>query len=230
MRAAVVAPAVTEAEIRHRWDLATGAEERAEKSLAESRLAKGRILVDARKMFPARGPKAKGWGELLAKLKIDQQTAWKYMQLAGYVEEAGIAEEVSLQKREIPTYADAGIVKRAPTASLSEDAFERVRHERDRREVAELTASGYYDRAESAIQAARPAVVSESWAEDMESLAEQMIRSARQMFSAAEQLDALCRQRQAAISSAKFAAIPTHLLAAQASIASTLRIFKGETP
>jgi N6-adenosine-specific RNA methylase IME4 len=57
-------------------------------------------------MFPARGPKAKGWGDLLQKLCIEERTALRYMQLAGYVDE--ISDNVS---ETIPTYAQAGIIK-----------------------------------------------------------------------------------------------------------------------
>lgn len=109
--AAVVAPEITEAEIVNRWDLATGREERAEKTLAETRLEKGRILVEARKMYPATGRSAGGWGRLLEKLRVDGETARRYMLLAGHVEKAPQSEEV-------PTYAEAGIVKPPPEMQL----------------------------------------------------------------------------------------------------------------
>lgn len=117
---AIVAPEITEAEIVNRWDAATGREQRAEKTLAESRLEKGRILVTARKMYPARGPKAKGWGDLLRRLRIDEDTALRYMRLAGHVD-----EEISRNVREIsdplPTYAEAGIVKKPALVEVDED-------------------------------------------------------------------------------------------------------------
>jgi hypothetical protein len=207
-RPAEIRPAVDIAKLSRQWDLACGREERTEKSLAEIRLEKGKLLVEARKAFPAKGPKAAGWGQLLAKWHIEERTARNYMSLAGYV------ESVSETFSDTPTYAEAGIVK--PTAKQLpgyQSSAEWERQHRDPREIETF---------------APRTTVSENWADDMETLAEQMIRSARSMFSAAEQLDALCRQRSAAISSAKFASIPTHLVAAQASIASTLRLFKGE--
>jgi hypothetical protein len=43
------------------------------------RLEIGRELLKVRAAWPERGPKAKGWGEFLQRLKIDQSTAWRYM-------------------------------------------------------------------------------------------------------------------------------------------------------
>lgn len=108
---AEVRPSVDLAKLAHQWDSACGREERAEKSLGEIRLEKGRILVEARKAFPARGPKAKGWGELLAKWRIAEQTARDYMRLAGYVEEISTKFVETDGPSPIPTYAEAGIVK-----------------------------------------------------------------------------------------------------------------------
>lgn len=122
---AEVRPAVDLVKLAHLWDLACGKEDRseqakavAEKTLGEARLEKGRLLVEARKAFPARGPKAKGWGELLAKWKIDERTARRYMSLAGYVED-GISDNVS-ETRPVPTYAQAGITKPAKAESPAE--------------------------------------------------------------------------------------------------------------
>lgn len=73
------------------------------------RLELGRELVKARKAWPARGPKAKGWGELLEREGIEQQTALNYMRLAGFVDEISQTDGHVL---EIPTYAEAGIDRR----------------------------------------------------------------------------------------------------------------------
>lgn len=98
-------------ELYNRWKVASGREENTEKTLAETRLEKGRILVEARKAFPAKGPKSAGWGELLTKWCVKEETALRYMKLAGHVD-----AEVSGKKPDtddkIPTYAKAGIVKR----------------------------------------------------------------------------------------------------------------------
>ena len=114
--AGIEAPEISEAEIVHRWDVATGREDRAEKTLAESRLEKGRILVVARKMFPLSGRNARGWGELLKRLRVDDETARRYMALAGVVGLSPQSEE-----KPIPTYAEAGITagpRSAPPKSL----------------------------------------------------------------------------------------------------------------
>lgn len=78
--------------------------------VARRRLRLGRALAEARKQWPARGPKAKGWGEFLARLGIDQPTAWRYMQLAGYSEVSCTDDDE--HEISVPTYAEAGIDKR----------------------------------------------------------------------------------------------------------------------
>jgi len=46
------------------------------------RLEVGRMLLKARGAWPKSGPKAKGWSELLARLKLDDSTAVRYMDAA----------------------------------------------------------------------------------------------------------------------------------------------------
>ncbi len=46
------------------------------------RLELGQLLARARQAWPQRGPKAKGWGEFLARVGIDDCTAWRYIQEA----------------------------------------------------------------------------------------------------------------------------------------------------
>lgn len=86
----------------------------------------GRVLAKAREQWPARGPRAKGWGEFLADLKIDDSTARRYMELAGHVPEQtefsltrGDVSENSARAAApaIPTYADIGLDNR-PRLSL----------------------------------------------------------------------------------------------------------------
>jgi len=145
---------MTKAEIINRWDLATGREERAEKAeevasktKREARLEKGRILRDARKLYPATGRSAGGWGELLKELRTDDETARRLMKLA--VEVDGENPLTSTEMRgfpaAIPTYAQAGIVTRAPKIEpddpMPEDEraelVERLhREEEDRRQAA----------------------------------------------------------------------------------------------
>ena len=89
------------------------------------RLSMGRRLVNLRRLWPARGPKAKGWGEALAKIGIDQRTAHRYMELAGYVEQVSDTEsEISdrdIKPEKVPTYAEAGIDKRPRASAKSDD-------------------------------------------------------------------------------------------------------------
>jgi len=89
--------------------------ESAREEAARRRLELGRVLIDARKAWPARGPRAKGWGDFLREQGIDDEAARRWMALAGYV-----AEQVSLSsgdEREIlarvPTFAEVGIDKRS---------------------------------------------------------------------------------------------------------------------
>lgn len=43
------------------------------------RIEIGRLLLKTRAAWPERGPNAKGWGEFLKRIGIDQSTAWRYM-------------------------------------------------------------------------------------------------------------------------------------------------------
>ena len=88
------------------------------------RLELGKALARARSAFPASGPKARGWGEFLAAEGIEQSTAWRYMQLAGYVEAREVAcnsDGVQATPQPVPTYAQAGITKRRDEAPSDED-------------------------------------------------------------------------------------------------------------
>jgi hypothetical protein len=46
------------------------------------RLELGRVLMKARGAWPERGPKAKGWGDFLRRIEVDEVTAWRYIELA----------------------------------------------------------------------------------------------------------------------------------------------------
>lgn len=75
------------------------------------RLELGRALIVARKKWPARGPKARGWGEFLEKRGIAQPTAWQLMELAGYVEEISLQNENG-NETPIPTRAQITAARR----------------------------------------------------------------------------------------------------------------------
>lgn len=104
---AIVESAVDIAKLTHLWEQLDAREQR---TLGEIRLAKGRLLVEARHGFPLHGPYARGWGELLAKWKIAEQTARDYMKFAGYVE-VSTKFVATDEPRKLPTYAEAGIVR-----------------------------------------------------------------------------------------------------------------------
>lgn len=40
----------------------------------------GEALIQARAAWPERGPRAKGWGEFLGRVGLEQSTAWRYME------------------------------------------------------------------------------------------------------------------------------------------------------
>lgn len=46
----------------------------------ERKLMIGRVCVKQRAKWPASGPNARGWGEWLARAKLDDSTAWRYME------------------------------------------------------------------------------------------------------------------------------------------------------
>jgi len=83
-------------------------EARIVRAAGEHRLHVGRLLVAARSRWPERGPRAKGWGELLKRVGMEQPTAWRYMELAGYVAKTFGPNETPDR---IPTYAEAGLDK-----------------------------------------------------------------------------------------------------------------------
>jgi hypothetical protein len=62
----------------------------ARESARGRRVEIGGLLLEARKAWPERGPTAKGWGELLKRVGLDDSTAYRYMQEArdpeGYAE------------------------------------------------------------------------------------------------------------------------------------------------
>jgi hypothetical protein len=94
-----------------------GQEEIVIRKASEHRLHVGRLLAAARDRWPERGPRAKRWGELLQRAGIAQPTAWRYMELAGYVNKSFGPNETPDR---IPTYAEIGLDK--PRAAAEGDA------------------------------------------------------------------------------------------------------------
>jgi hypothetical protein len=207
--AAEVSPEVDIVKLTNRWDAACGREERAEKSLAEIRLDKGRILVEAREAFPSRGPKAKGWGELLRQWRIEERTALRYMELAGYVEK--VSDKVS----EIPTYAEIGITKTKPPSATHFD----VKEEPGAPFVALVETS---TRAISETQ-----TKSDDWGVRLVSLVEDMQRHVNAAFSRAQEIDALCAAQRASVGSPALITTRNMLLAVRATVADVLQKMEG---
>ena len=89
----------------------------------KARLVLGRELIEARKQWPARGPRAKGWGDFLAAQGIDQDVALGHMKYAGFVEEAfpGAPEDVP---GNLPNGREAGIDKRPRKSEQDDDNAE----------------------------------------------------------------------------------------------------------
>lgn len=80
----------------------------ADREMVETRRRElGVLLLRARQAWPQRGPKAKGWGEFLEREGLTQPTAWRYMELAGGLEQGGPSAEVSFMN-EIPHAAEGG--------------------------------------------------------------------------------------------------------------------------
>jgi len=95
--------ALREAETRERRAAETLRE--AMQASARARVSLGVALLEARKAWPQRGPRAKGWGDLLASEGIDDATAWRYMRLA----ESPEAQLSLTGEGNVPTYAALGL-------------------------------------------------------------------------------------------------------------------------
>jgi len=81
----------------------------ARETAQKRRLELGKALAKARPNWPARGPRAKGWGDFLEAEGIAQSTAYELMQLAGYVETISSHGD---QGDEIPTRAEVTAARR----------------------------------------------------------------------------------------------------------------------
>jgi phage N-6-adenine-methyltransferase len=88
----------------------------AEQKGDKSRAVIGASLLRMRGIFPERGPKAKGWGEFLASVELEQRTAYNYMEFARRV-----SETVSETQPDPPaTYADVGMDNRPRKGDAAE--------------------------------------------------------------------------------------------------------------
>lgn len=114
-------------EIRQMHHEVTEAEQYIEKVTNEAgkkRLAIGKRLIAVRGVFPRKGPKSSAWGSFLKSVGVEQRTALRYMELAGFVEggesdtdgdvsDSGDLADRDIKPENVPTYAEAGIDKRS---------------------------------------------------------------------------------------------------------------------
>jgi len=109
---------LTKDESSRAQQLASIPREQFEEGLATERPTAAGIIAQA-KPRPERGPNAKGWGDFLRDLGIEERTARRYMELVGYVE--SISDTSQSVSENIPTYAEAGI-KKSPSPVVFTDA------------------------------------------------------------------------------------------------------------
>lgn len=117
---------------------ATSVAESARDEAAKRRLELGRSLVEARKAWPSRGPKAKGWGVFLKDAGIEERSARDWMALAGYMHHE--VSEPGVVGSEIPTRREVAearrqerlpeVVKSTPSEPI-EDLTDEVEEEQE---------------------------------------------------------------------------------------------------
>lgn len=82
----------------------------------------GEALLKARAAWPERGPRAKGWGEFLGRVGLEQSTAWRYME--------AVRSPDFMQTHEIPDPA-RGEVESGPEHSENDPGDAEVEIDRD---------------------------------------------------------------------------------------------------
>jgi len=110
--AAIQAALAALREARSHEDRASERLETARQATARARIDLGRALMAARELWPARGPRAKGWGAFLADQRVDQDVALDAMKYAGFVEARFTGTYREISPDELPTLRDAGIDQR----------------------------------------------------------------------------------------------------------------------
>lgn len=197
------------------------------------RVAVGRKLIELRKHWPARGPKAKGWGEALQRIGIESRTALNYMQLAGYVERQEISETVS----ETPTYAEAGIDKRPRKPStLSDELRDAVLNPAPGLTLVAQKPFGSteWEPISSTKPKAEPPLSGDvvegpppAWVAEIGKLSADFQRHASALFSVGERMEQLAREHEASIGAHRLSHIRSTILAARSSLAATLNLIGG---
>lgn len=115
-------PADLDERLRLAHDAFLTAEERGKKVIKkvqkerrERRLQLGRVLIEARKLWPERGPKAKGWGLFLKARGIKEGTARDAMELASSFPADQIGTEIP--SRSVIRGAEPSLEKRIQNLS-----------------------------------------------------------------------------------------------------------------
>jgi len=111
-------------DVHHAWLRVQEAERhetRASETAQRRRVELGEQLLRARRLWPRSGPKAKGWGDFIAKIGIPQPRAWEALKSAGWVE-----EQISSGADEIkaPSLAESGARKKPPLSLVPDLAPE----------------------------------------------------------------------------------------------------------
>ncbi len=211
--AAIEAPAVSLAEMHRMVSVAHVAvldaerkEEEAEKLAGKvreaadrRRLECGRALATARPKWSARGPsrvEGKTWAEFLADLGIEERTARRYMDLAGYIEKVSDSRpSESETPAPVPTQREVAAARKAETApppvhDMTEDV-EEVGASDPPAPVVVLAVAGSKPAAPEIPQ----------WMRRVESLVGDVRKHISSAFSKAEEIEALCAEHEASVNS-----------------------------
>lgn len=179
---------------------------RAKESAARRRLELGRALIEARKAWPARGPRAKGWGAFLEDLGIPERTARDYMALAGYVEISAKDDDLA----EIPTHREVreARTRTVPTEPPPVDAEPVTQIEED-----------------AAVQPTNKR--GKPWMVDLEEQLMAIDRHVRAAFGAMEVVESICEEHAAALSSPRLLTLRSMLTAVKTGAANALQLMEG---
>ncbi len=191
-----IRPMVDRAEIEREWNSLCTTEQ---KSLAEFRVAKAKLLIQARSTFNSRGD---GFVEYVeTRLRVKFSTASSWMRDAGYEppKKPGAGGDTVHARNEHDSTPDD-----SPDTEDDEDAVEAV---------------------EMTMNSARSAPT--DWMSELERVGESMRTHARSLCSSAELLESLCRQHNASITSPAILSIHSKLVIAKTAIQQTIKIMKG---
>lgn len=203
--ASEIRPAIDLASLDRKW---TALQDEEARTLAEIRIEKGKLLIQARKAFPEHGSRhSKGWLGQLEKWKITESTAQRYMKFAGYAETT--TPTMTGVKGKSPTYIDAGITKPTEPESI----------------IVGLIADGV-DPKEAAVTVANDPDADRL--AELNKLVTSMSNSSKRLFSTAQSLFWFCQQKEMVIISVNaLAGMHVHLVAAKGEIQNVLNMMEN---